>query len=149
MPGTVIIFLYLMSNIVSINSFFSFLIVEWNKLSRREDNSENIRKNFFFKKSLLEFTRPSPNSIFDIYKPCGIKLFTRFTISENISLWLVKGYILKITFIFRTQPSLIKFLKLEYWFCQFYVYTSNEFHKRGPHSQRVLLPYFAVFVLFT
>ena len=72
MPGTVIILLYLTSNIVSINSFFTFSIVEWNKLSRREDNSEDIRKTFF-----LEFTRPSPNSVFDIYNPCDVKLFTR------------------------------------------------------------------------
>ena len=57
MPGTVIIFLFLMSNIVSINSFFTFSVVEWNKLSRGEDNSENIRKKFFSKKpfwSLLD-----------------------------------------------------------------------------------------------
>ena len=37
-------------------------------------NSENIR---FFKIWLLKFTRPPPNSIFDIYNPYGIKLLTR------------------------------------------------------------------------
>ena len=56
------------------NSFFPSSIVEWNKLSREVRNSENIR---IFKKRLLEFIRPSPNSIFDIYNPYGIKLLTR------------------------------------------------------------------------
>ena len=56
------------------NSFFPSSIVEWNKLSREVRNSENIR---IFKKRILEFIRPSPNSIFDIYNPYGIKLLTR------------------------------------------------------------------------
>ena len=49
-------------------------MVEWNKLSREIRNSENIR---IFKKRFLEFIRPSPNSIFDIYNLYGIKLLTR------------------------------------------------------------------------
>ena len=48
--------------------------MEWNKLSRAVRNSENIR---IFKKRLLEFVRPLPNSIFGIYNPYGIKLLTR------------------------------------------------------------------------
>ena len=50
---------------------FPSSIVEWNKLSREVSNSENIR---IFK---MEFIRPSPNSIFDIYNPHVIKLLTR------------------------------------------------------------------------
>ena len=56
------------------NSFFSSSIVEWNKLNREVRNFENIR---IFKKRLSKFTRPSPNNIFDIYNPYGIKLLTR------------------------------------------------------------------------
>ena len=48
--------------------------MEWNKLSREVRNSENIR---IFKKGLLEFIRPLPNSIFDIYYPFDVKLVTR------------------------------------------------------------------------
>ena len=56
------------------NSLFPSSIVEWNKLSREVRNSENIR---IFEKRLLELIRPSPNNIFDIYNPYGIKLLTR------------------------------------------------------------------------
>ena len=38
--------------------------------------SENL-KILELKKRLLEFTRPSPNSVFDIYNPYGIKPLTR------------------------------------------------------------------------
>ena len=48
--------------------------MEWNKLSQEAKNSENIR---IFEKRFLEFIRPLPNSIFDIYNPYGIKLLTR------------------------------------------------------------------------
>ena len=73
------------------NSLFPSSIVEWNKLSREVRNSENIR---IFKKRLLEFIRPSPNSIFDIYNPYGIKVLTRLLLglihlSEHISLGMV------------------------------------------------------------
>ena len=51
------------------NSFFPFfIIVEWNKLSWEIRNSE---KNRIFTKRLLEFIRPSPNSIFDLYNQNG------------------------------------------------------------------------------
>ena len=56
------------------NSFFPSSIVEWNKLIRKVRDSENIR---IFKKGLLEFIRPLPNSIFDIYNTYVIKLLTR------------------------------------------------------------------------
>ena len=70
-----IILLYFKSSIITlVTLFFPSSIVEWNKLSREVRNSENIR---IFKKRILEFIRPSPNSIFDIYNPYGIKLLTR------------------------------------------------------------------------
>ena len=62
------------------NSFFPSSIVEWNKISREGRNSENIT---IFKKRLLEFIRPSPNSIFDIYSPHGIKFKQGFNDTIN------------------------------------------------------------------
>ena len=58
----------------TLKPFFPSSIAEWNKISREVRISENIR---IFKKRLLEFTRPSPNSIFDIHDPHGIKLLVR------------------------------------------------------------------------
>ena len=87
-----IIFLYFKSSIITlVTLFFLSSIVEWNKLSREVRNSKNIR---IFKKRLLEFIRPSPNSIFDIYNPYGIKVLTRLLLglihlSEHISLGMV------------------------------------------------------------
>ena len=70
-----IIFLYLKSSKITLETLLCFSsTIEWNKLSREVRNSENIR---IFKKRILEFIRPSPNSIFDIYNPYGIKLLTR------------------------------------------------------------------------
>ena len=54
--------------------FFPSSIVEWNKLRREVRTSENTR---ILTKRLLKFIRPSPNSIFGIYDPYGIKLLTR------------------------------------------------------------------------
>ena len=70
-----IIFLYLKSSKITLETLLCFSsTIEWNKLSREVRNSENIR---IFKKRLLELIRPSPNNIFDIYNPYGIKLLTR------------------------------------------------------------------------
>ena len=60
------------------NSFLPSSRVEWNKLIREVKNSENIK---IFKKRIFEFTRPSPNSIFDIYNPYGIRLLTRLRLA--------------------------------------------------------------------
>ena len=51
------------------------MIVEWNKLNKEKRNFESI--SFFFKKRPFELTRHSPNTIFGINNPCGIKLSTR------------------------------------------------------------------------
>ena len=70
-----IIFLYLKSSKITLETLLCFSsTIEWNKLSREVRNSENIR---IFEKRLLELIRPSPNNIFDIYNPYGIKLLTR------------------------------------------------------------------------
>ena len=56
------------------NSFFPFVVTEWNKLDLNIHNSENL---FIFKKKLLKFIRPSGNSVFRCHNPKGIKLLTR------------------------------------------------------------------------
>ena len=56
------------------NSFFPSVVIEWNKLDLNMRNSENL---FIFKKKLLEFIRPSGNSVFKCHSPKGIKLLTR------------------------------------------------------------------------
>ena len=56
------------------NSFFLSAITEWNKLDLDIRNSASLNT---FKKKLLNFIRPSANSIFDIHNPLGIKLLTR------------------------------------------------------------------------
>ena len=50
------------------NSFFLSAIFEWNNL----DPSISV-----FKEKIFNFIRPSPNSVFDIHHPKGIKLITR------------------------------------------------------------------------
>ena len=56
------------------NTFIPSAILEWNKLDSFIRNSESLE---LFKKSLLKFTRPKPNSIFNIYNLVGIKYLTR------------------------------------------------------------------------
>ena len=52
------------------NSFFPSTITEWNKLDCYIKNSDSFA---IFKKRILEFIRPKPNSIFNIHNPLGIK----------------------------------------------------------------------------
>ena len=56
------------------NSFFLSATSEWNKLDLDIRNSVSFKT---FKKKLLNFIRPSTNSILDIDNPFGIKLLTR------------------------------------------------------------------------
>ena len=49
-------------------------ILEWNKLDPVLWNSASYN---VFKNSILKFTRPSPNKIFQCHSPKGIKLVTR------------------------------------------------------------------------
>ena len=78
-PGIVVIFLYLKPSMTTLETFFPFSIVEWNKLSQVVKNSENIT---VFKNRLLEFIKLS-HSIFNIYSPYGIKLLTRLRLNWN------------------------------------------------------------------
>ena len=56
------------------NTFFPSTIIEWNKLDWKIKNSESIET---FKKRILSFIRPSPNSTFNCHNPKGIKLLSR------------------------------------------------------------------------
>ena len=50
----------------SINSFFPSAIIKWNNLDPNLRNSNSIS---VFKEKILNFIRPSPNSVFDIRNP--------------------------------------------------------------------------------
>ena len=59
------------------NSFFPSAITEWNKLDCHIKNSDSFA---IFKKIILEFIRPKPNSTFNIHNPLGIKYLTRLRV---------------------------------------------------------------------
>ena len=59
------------------NSFFPSTVFEWNKLDNKFRNSESVSA---FKKQILKFIRPSPNSTFNVHNPHGIKLLTRLRV---------------------------------------------------------------------
>ena len=56
------------------NSYFPSIVTEWNNLDKSIRNSESFS---IFKKNILQFIRPSPNSIFNCHNPKGVKLLTR------------------------------------------------------------------------
>ena len=56
------------------NSFFPSSVIEWNNLDKSIRSSESLA---LFKKSILQFIRPTPNRTFNCHNPIGIKLITR------------------------------------------------------------------------
>ena len=56
------------------NSFFPSALIEWNKLDLNIRNSESLN---IFKKTLLNFSRSSENTVFNCHNPKGVKLLTR------------------------------------------------------------------------
>ena len=48
--------------------------MEWNNLDKSTRSSESLA---LFKKSILQFMRPTPNRTFNFHNPIGIKLITR------------------------------------------------------------------------
>ena len=56
------------------NSFFPSALIEWNKLDLNIRNSESLN---IFKKTLLNFIRPSGSIVFNCHNPKGVKLLTR------------------------------------------------------------------------
>ena len=59
------------------NSFFPSAITEWNKLDCFVKTADSFH---VFKKHILNFIRPLPNSIFNIHNPLGTKYLTRLRI---------------------------------------------------------------------
>ena len=55
------------------NSFFQAVIIEWNNLDISIRNSKSLST---FKKSILQFIRPSPSSIYHCFNNKGIKHIT-------------------------------------------------------------------------
>ena len=62
---------------ISETLFFPSTVIEWNKLDNNIRNSESVSA---FKKQILKFIRPSPNSTFNVSNPHGIKLLTRLRV---------------------------------------------------------------------
>ena len=56
------------------NSFFPFVIAEWNKL---DSDIRNLNSLSLFKSRILKFIRPNPNSIFNCHNPKAIKYLSR------------------------------------------------------------------------
>ena len=57
--------------------FFPSTAIEWIKLDNNIRYSESVSA---FKKQILKFIRPSPNSTFHVHNPHGIKLLTRLRV---------------------------------------------------------------------
>ena len=66
------------------DSFFPSIISEWNSLDINIWNSSSIN---VFKKELLKFIRPEPNSTYNINDTKGLKLLTRLRLGPNVFLW--------------------------------------------------------------
>ena len=56
------------------NSYFPYIVTEWNNLEKSIRNSESFS---IFKKNILKFIQPSPSSIFNCHNPKWVKLLTR------------------------------------------------------------------------
>ena len=68
------------------NSFFSFIVIKWNKQDQDICNSENLN---IFKEKILKFIRSSGNSIFRCHNHKGVKLLTWLRLGLN-HLWEYK-----------------------------------------------------------
>ena len=66
--------LFKMKHIFFQNSFFPSAVFEWNKLDLNIHNSESFN---IFKKTLLNFMRPSESTVYNCYNPNGVNLLTR------------------------------------------------------------------------
>ena len=59
------------------NSFFPSIVIEWNKLDNDIQHLELVSA---FKKQILQFIRPRPNSTFNMHNHHGIKVLTRLRV---------------------------------------------------------------------
>ena len=58
-------------------SFFPCIIREWNKLDLQLRNAKSFKK---FRNTLLKLDRPTPDLIYRIHHPLGLKLLTRLSL---------------------------------------------------------------------
>ena len=79
------------------NTFFPSTIIEWNKLDWKIKNSQSIET---FKKRILSFIRPSPNSTFNCHNPKRIKLLSRL----RLGLSHLRGHKFKHNFLDSLNP---------------------------------------------
>ena len=73
------------------NTFFLSTTIEWNKSDLKIKNSQSIQT---FKKWILSFIRPSPNSTFNCHNPKRIKLLSRL----RLGLGYLRGHKFKHSF---------------------------------------------------
>ena len=69
-----------MHKISAILNYFPPTIIEWNKLDSNICNSETLK---IFKSKILQFIRPTGNSIFSCHNPIGVKLHTRLRLGPS------------------------------------------------------------------
>ena len=60
--------------------FFPSTVIEWNKIDKNIRKWESVN---IFKKSILEFIRPSQNRVYNCHNPKGIKLLTRLRVGPS------------------------------------------------------------------
>ena len=60
--------------------FFPSSVIEWNK---DDNNIRNWESDSAFKKQILKFVRPSPDSTFNVHNPHAIKLLLRLRVALN------------------------------------------------------------------
>ena len=95
MPEIQIKLLYFILN-KAFSIFFSFTVIEWNKL---DPNLVSVAILIVFKKNLLEFSRPSSNSVFNCQNCKWIKCLTRRRLGLSNFLSLNSNIIFKILWI--------------------------------------------------
>ena len=64
-------------NMIILRIFFPSAITEWNKLDCCISNADSFED---FKKRILSFIRPMPDSIYNIDNPLGVKYLTRLKV---------------------------------------------------------------------
>ena len=94
-PEIQIKLLYFILNI-AFSIFFSFAVIEWNK---QDPNLVSVASLIVFKKNLLEFTRPSSNSVSNCQNCKGIKCLTRLRLGLSNFLSLNSNIIFKMLWI--------------------------------------------------
>ena len=77
--------------------FLPSTVIEWNKLDINLHNSRNL---FIFKIHILQFIRPSSNSVYNSHNLKGIKLMTRLRLGLSFYVSINLNTVFKIRLIF-------------------------------------------------